>query len=524
MSQSDTHHHGLLKSSAIVSIMTMLSRILGLLRDVVIAKVVGAGMAADTFFVAFKIPNFLRRLFSEGAFSQAFVPVLSAYKQQHTMAEVRALLDRVAGVLGGSLIIVTTLAVLGAPVVAALFAPGWLLEAPDKFHTTAQMIRLTFPYLLLISITGFAGAILNSYGRFAIPAFTPVLLNITLICAALFAVPLFDDGAFALAWGVLLAGIIQLAFQWPFLHALRLTPRPVWDWQHEGVKRILTLMGPALFGVSVSQINLLLDTVLASFLPTGSVSWLYYSDRLIELPLGVFAIAISTVILPSLSRHQANTKVERFTTTLDWGLRTVLLIAIPAAAALMLLADPILATLFQYGAFHPKDVAMATLSLRAYAIGLVAFMLIKILAPAFYARHDTRTPVAMGIKAMVANMIFNIVFVIPLAYYWQIGHVGLAFATSIAAYLNAYWLYRTLRQRRVYQPSKILLTTLIKVVIATLLMVLILGWLVPPLSEWLAWTWQPRVMTLLKLCLVGIIVYGASLLLLGTRLRDFRGH
>lgn len=445
---SEQQDAGLLKSSAIVGSMTMLSRVLGLVRDVVIAGFVGATANADAFFVAFKVPQFLRRLFAEGAFSQAFVPVLAEYREQGSVAAVKALVDRVAGVLGGSLILVTGLMILAAPLVTALFAPGFIGH-PEKYQLTADMIRITFPYLFLISMTGFCGAVLNSYGRFAVPAFTPVWLNVSLIAAATVAAPLFDEPVFALAWGVFLAGLVQLLFQLPFLYRIKMVPKPVWDTQDQGVRQIMTLMIPALFGVSVSQINLLLDTVLASFLPTGSISWLYYSDRLTELPLGVFGIAIATVILPSLSRHRASDATEQFSRTLDWALRSILLIAVPASLALLVLAEPILISLFQYGALTPHDVQMASLSLKAYCVGLLPFMLIKILAPGFYARKDTRTPVKIGIIAMAANMVLNLVLVIPLHYYWQIGHVGLALATSLAAFINAGLLFRGLRRDEV---------------------------------------------------------------------------
>lgn len=502
--------------------MTMLSRFLGLARDVVIANLIGASVAADAFFVAFKIPNFMRRLFAEGAFSQAFVPVLSEYRSQRSIEEVRALLDRVAGVLGGSLLIFTTLVVAASPVVAALFAPGWYMDEPEKFQLASDMIRVTFPYLLLISLTGFAGAVLNSYGRFAVPAFTPVLLNISLISAAFFAAPLFEEPAFALAWGVLIAGVIQFTFQLPFLHALKLTPRPHWDLQHEGVRRVLKLMGPAIFGVSVSQINLLLDTVLASFLPTGSVSWLYYSDRLVELPLGVFAIAISTVILPSLSRNQASNNKQQFSSTLDWSIRVILLIGVPAAVALALLAEPILMTLFQYGKMSTNDVSMAVLSLQAYSLGLLAFMLIKVLAPGYFSRQDTRTPVAIGIKAMAANMVLNIVFVVPLHSYWQLGHVGLALATSLAACLNAALLYRGLRKAGVYTPGKGFVLTLIRITVAAVVMALLVWWFTPDQQQWARWQWSGRLTAIVPLCLAGIAVYFSTLALLGARPGHFK--
>lgn len=519
---TDNNNPGLLRSSLVVSCLTMLSRVLGLLRDVVIAHFIGASAAADAFFVAFKIPNFMRRLFAEGAFAQAFVPVLSEYRSQRSLQQVRELLDRVAGALGGTLLLLTLLVLLAAPLVAALFAPGWALDQPVKSALTAEMIRITFPYLMLISLTGFAGAVLNSYGRFAIPAVTPVLLNLSLIGSALLLSPYFDQPAFALAWGVLLAGVIQLVFQLPFLHALQLTPRPRWDIQHEGVRRILLLMGPAVFGVSVSQINLLLDTVLASFLPTGSVSWLYYSDRLVELPLGVFAIAISTVILPSLSRSRAQQSSQGFTATMDWGLRMIFLIALPATAALWLLSEPILLTLFQYGKMTALDIRMASYSLNAYTLGLLAFMLIKVLAPGYYARQDTRTPVSIGIKAMLANMVLNVLLVWPLHHYWQLGHVGLALATALSAWLNAGLLYRGLHRQSVYRPLPGMLATLLKILLGCIAMVISLVWLLPEQSQWLQWGWQQRLFALLPLCVLGGSVYLVVLVLLGLRPHHLR--
>jgi putative peptidoglycan lipid II flippase len=516
---------GLLKSSAIVSTMTLLSRVLGLVRDVMIAKFVGASFAADAFFIAFKIPNFMRRLFAEGAFSQAFVPVLSEYREKRSLEAVQGLINRVAGVLGGTLILVTGLAVMGAPLLTALFAPGfYLADDPEKYQLTVDMVRITFPYLLLISLTGFCGAVLNSYGRFAVPAFTPVLLNISMISAVLIAGSWFAQPVFALAWGVVMAGIIQLFFQMPFLHNLRLSPRPHWDTQDEGVRRILKLMGPAIFGVSVSQINLLLDTVLASFLPTGSPSWLYYSDRLVELPLGVFAIAISTVILPSLSRQQASAPPEAFRATLDWAIRMVVLIGLPAGVALTLLAKPILMTLFQYDALTVRDVTMASMSLQAYALGLVAFMLIKVLAPGYFARQDTKTPVKIGIKAMVANMIMNLVLVVPLHHYWQLGHVGLALATSLAAFLNAGLLYLGLSKQGVYTPLPGFAVAMARLLVASTLMGGCLYFMTPDINVWSDWGWWQRGTSMLGLCAVGFVVFMVSLGVLGARPRHFLAH
>ncbi len=509
---------GLLRSSALVGSMTMISRVLGLLRDIVIAAFVGASANADAFFIAFKVPNFLRRLFAEGAFSQAFVPVLADYKEQGSLVAVQGLVNRVAGVLGGTLLFITSLTVLAAPLVTAIFAPGFVNQ-PLKYQLTSEMIRITFPYLLMISMTGFCGAILNSYGRFAVPAFTPVFLNLSLIFAATVAAPWFDEPVFALAWGVFFAGVIQLLFQLPFLYRLELVPRPFWDTRHEGVRRILKLMVPALFGVSVSQINLLLDTVLASFLPTGSVSWLYYSDRLTELPLGVFGIAVATVILPNLSAHRAADREQQFSVTLDWAVRSVLLIGVPSAAALILLAEPILITLFQYGALTPEDVDMAALSLRAYALGLVAFMLVKVLAPGYYARKDTRTPVKYGIVAMVANMVLNLAFVLPLMFYFNIGHLGLALATSVAAYINAGLLLRGLLQADVYvfQPGWGVYT--MRLLAATGAMCLAVLWVTAGTQAWLGWAWQQRALEIALVVAAGLVAYLVVHLLMGTRLR-----
>jgi len=512
---------GLLRSSVTVALMTLVSRVLGLIRDVVLATYLGASANADAFFVAFKVPQFLRRLFAEGAFSQAFVPVLADVKAQGSRAAVQALIDRVAGVLGGSLALLTALMVLGAPLVTALFAPGFL-DDPAKYALTVDLIRITFPYLLLISLTGFCGAVLNSYGRFAVPAFTPVWLNLSLIGAALWSGQYTGDPVYMLAWGVLLAGVIQLCFQIPFLYRLELLPRPRWDTRHPDVRRIMTLMLPALFGVSVGQINLLLDTVLASFLPTGSISWLYYSDRLMELPLGVFGIAIATVILPGLAAQHASADGKAFSATLDWALRCVLLIGLPAALALALLAKPILVTLFQYGALSPHDVRMATLSLQAYSLGLVAFMLVKVLAPGFYARSDMMTPVRIGIVAMVANMVLNLAFVLPLLFWFGIGHVGLALATSVAAFINAGLLWRGLRRRDVYLPLPHWRATAGRLAGALLVMALVLWWLCPPASAWLDWGWRLRVPVLGGLILAGAASYFAAHYLFGSRLRDFR--
>ena len=504
------------RSGAIVSVMTMLSRILGMVRDTVIAIVMGASAMADAFFIAFRLPQFLRRLFAEGAFAQAFVPVLSEYRATRSEEEVRQLVDHVAGCLGAVLLIVTGLAVLGAPWLTYLFAPGFHND-PAKFALTAELLRITFPYLLLISLTGLVGSVLNAYGRFAVPAFVPVLLNMSLIVAALVFGRNMVEPAYALAWGVLAAGVLQFSFQLPFVARLGLLPRPRMNWRDPGVKRILLLMVPAMFGVSVSQINLTLDTILASFLPTGSVSWLYYSDRLSELPLGVIGIAVATVILPALSRQYARQEGGEFARTLDWGIRTVITVSVPAALALLVLAEPILVTLFQYGKLTDFDVQMSSLSLRAYALGLLAFMLVKVLATGFYAQMDLKTPVRIGIIAMVANMGFNLILVIPLHMYWKVGHVGLALATTCSAWLNAWLLWRGLNRREVWHWSPTASRELGRVLLAAVAMAGLL-WGADQLSPvWSSLPWWERGVRLVAICLAGMGCYFAVLWLMGAR-------
>ena len=515
--KSGSKQTGLLRSTGVVSLFTMLSRVLGLTRDVVVANVFGAGGGADAFFVAFKIPNFFRRLFAEGAFNQAFVPVLSEYRTQRELLEVRLLISYTMGSLGGVLMVISLVCVVFAPAVTFLFAPGFH-EMPEKFGLASDMLRLTFPYLLLISLTAMLGSVLNSYGKFAVPAFTPVLLNICLILAALFAAPLMDPPIIALAWGVLAAGVVQLVFQFPFVKQINLLSVPRWGWSDPGVKRILKLMLPAIFGVSVAQINLLLDTVLASFLVDGSVSWLYYSDRLMELPLGVFGIAIATVILPSLSRKHSSQSQQAFSQTLDWAVRMVLLIGLPAALALVVLSAPLLVTLFQYGAFSPEDVERASLSLQAYGGGLLGFMLVKVLAPGYFARQDTKTPVKVGIKAMVANMVFNLVLILPLA------HVGLALATSLSALLNAFLLWLGLRRQGVYQAQPGWWLFACRLAAASAVMVAVIFLLNKELAQWLAWDWRWRSGYLAMMVVAGMTAYFGSLLLLGLRPRDLRAQ
>ncbi len=504
----------LLKSSSIVSVLTLLSRVLGLVRDVVVAQYFGTRI--DPFLVAFKIPNFFRRLFAEGAFSVAFVPVLSEYRTQRTLADVQMLVSRVSGALGLSILGLTVVALLFADYLPWLFAPGFAQD-PAKFALTGDLLRITFPYLLFIALTAFAAGVLNSYGRFAVPAFTPVLLNVTLISVTLFATDWFDEPLFALAWGVFFAGLIQLLFQLPFLLRLRLLVMPVYDRKDEGVQRIVKLMIPALFGVSVSQINLLLDTVLASFLESGSVSWLYYADRLNNLPLGIFAIAIGVVILPSLSSKHAANDTGSFAKTLDWALRMVLLLAVPAALALMVLAKPLMATIFYHGEMTAYDVEQMSVALQAYASGLLAFMLIKVLAPGFYARQDTKTPVKIGIQAMVVNMVFNLLLVFSFA------HVGLAMATAISSYFNAVMLYWVLRREGVLSHQAGWLGFGCKLLLANGVMVGLIYWLMGDAAGWLDMTSSQRIVQMAILVIAGAGAYAVTLIAAGLRPRHLKG-
>lgn len=505
------------RSLAKVGSNTLLSRILGFVRDLVVAHTFGANAGTDAFFVAFKIPNFLRRLFAEGAFAVAFVPVLTEYKERRHFDELKLFVDHVAGTLGAVLLAVTLAGVLGAPLLAMLFAPGFI-GSEGKLDLAVDMLRLTFPYLLFISLTAFAGGILNAHGRFGIPAFTPVLLNVSLICAAIWLAPLLERPIMGLAWGVLLAGILQLLFQFPFLRQIHLLPRFVFAPRDAGVRRIGRLMLPALFGVSVTQLNLLLDTLIASFLVSGSISWLYYSDRLMEFPLGILGVGLATVILPNLSKKHATESPEGFSRVIDWALRWGLLLGLPSAVGLFVLAGPMIATLFQSQLFDAADVAMSRQSLMAYSLGLLSFILIKVLAPGFYSRQDTRTPVRIAVIAMFANMVLNIILVFPLA------HAGLALATSLSATLNAFLLFRGLRRDGVYRPEPGWPLLLLRALAASTVMGGLLYWGVGDLGSWLGMATADKVWRLLTWVLAGIGSYFAVLVLLGIGPRHFRGH
>lgn len=502
----------LLKSTTGVASMTLLSRVAGFIRDMVTATLFGASAEFDAFSVAFRIPNLMRRLFAEGSFAQAFVPILSEYQQRKSQSEITHFINAVAGTLGVVLLIVTLLGMLLAPWLIHLFAPGFS-SADARFPMAVTMLRITFPYLLLISLTAFAGAILNTYSRFLIPAFTPLWLNICMITAAIGLSHFFHVPIFALAWGVLIAGFVQLFFQLPFLKKMDLMPRPKIYFRDPGVRRVLKSMVPALFGVSVAQVNILVDTLFASLLVVGSVSWLYYSDRLMEFPLGVIGVAISTVILPHLSRHHAGRAEGDFSAVIDWALRCVLLVGLPAAVMFAVIAGPMLSTLFQRGHFDAHAVLMTQKSLSMFALGIAPFMLVKILAAGFYARQDMRTPVRIGMLAMILNMGFVALLV------WPFKHAGIALATSLSAVINSGLLFYFLRKRQHYLPRAHWRIFGGRLLIANCILAIWLWFSAGDISTWLNATTQWRIEHLAILMLSSGAIYIGVLWLTGMRPR-----
>ncbi len=534
------HGHGMLRGLLSFSSMTFVSRILGLVRDQAINYAFGANAATDAFWVAFRIPNFLRRLFAEGSFSTAFVPVFTQVKETRPHADLKALVANVSGTLGGVLLVVTALGLIFTPQVAMLFNPG-AVDDPARFGLVVHLLRLTFPFLLFVSLTALAGGALNSFGKFGLPALTPVILNLCMIGGALWLAPRLQVPILAMGWAVLVAGVLQLLFQLPALRGLDLLSLPAWGWHHPDVRRVMKLMVPTLFGSSVAQINLLLDTVLASFLFVGSQTWLSQADRFLELPLGLFAIALGTVILPALSRHHVNADRTGFSKALDWGLRNTLMIAVPAMFGLMLLAQPLVATLFQHGRFTAFDTRMAALSVFGLSFGLPAFALVKVVLPAFYARQDTRTPVRAGVTALVANMVLNFAL-LAMLYFAMVPeaarakgvfaalsatpglHLALGIASALASYVNLGLLWRWLRRDGVYQPEPGWRRFALRLVLAcaALCAVVLAGlywapdFTAAPVAQRIAW--------LLGLVAAGVVAYGATLFAMGWRLRELRGH
>ena len=509
----------LLRALATVSGMTLLSRILGFVRDFVIARSFGAGMATDAFFVAFRLPNLLRRLFAEGAFSQAFVPILAEYRNRRGEAETKTLIDRVSSLLFLILIAVSAIGMAGAPILIALTAPGFSGDA-DKFQLTVELTRITFPYIFFMSLVAMSAGILNTWSRFALPAFTPVLLNLSFIGMALLAAPHFNPPVLALAWAVFIGGALQLAIQLPALARIGMVPRFDLVWRDEGVRRILKLMAPAVLGVSVAQISLLINTVFASFLESGSVSWLYYADRLMEFPAGLLGAALGTVLLPSLSKTHAQGNTAEFSALLDWGLRLTLLLTLPASLALAMLAIPLLSTLFHHGAFGIDDVLRTREALVAYSIGLTGLILVKVLAPGFYARQDIRTPVKIALLTLALTQLMNIAFI------GWLKHAGLALSIGLASCLNAVLLWRGLRQRGTYMPQAGWMSFILKIAGALVVLASILWFVSGTDASWLTMNASQRVLKLAGVVAAGIAAYFATLWLLGFRLRDFRrrGH
>ena len=507
----------LLKALATVSSMTLLSRILGFVRDAVIARVFGAGVATDAFFVAFRLPNLLRRLFAEGAFSQAFVPILAEYKNRRGETETRRLVDHVAGLLALALFAATLLGVIAAPLIIYVSAPGFSAD-PQKFDLTVALLRVTFPYILFISLVSLAGGILNTWSRFSVPAFTPVLLNLSFIVFALWLAPYFHPPVMALAWAVFCGGVLQLAFQVPHLARLGMLPRFSVDFSDTGVWRVVRQMGPAVFGVSISQVSLLINTIFASFLATGSVSWLYYADRLMEFPTGMLGVALGTILLPSLSRHYADAAHDEYSKLLDWGLRLTLILALPAAVALAVIAVPLVATLFHYGAFSAHDVWMTHNALVAYSIGLLGLIMVKVLAPGFYARQNIKTPVKVAVVALLATQGMNLLFI------WPLKHAGLALAIGLGACVNASLLYYKLRQHGIYRPQSGWPVFALKVAMAIAVMAACLWFMAGPAEFWLAASARVKVARLMGVVVAGVTAYFGTLWLLGFRLRDFMHH
>lgn len=514
---------GLLRSTAVFSAMTLLSRVAGFVRDMLQATLFGTGGAMSAFIVAYRIPNFLRRVFAEGSMAMAFVPVLNEIRERGDKAALKDFIDHMAGALCAVVLVVCALGVLLAPAITGLFAAGWMDE-PEKFALTTHMLRITFPYLLFISMMSLAASILNSTGRFALPAFTPVLHNLTMIAAMFWLAPRFEVPPVGLAWGVLIAGFLQLVLLWPALGRLGLRPRLKPGFKHPQVRKVARLMLPTLFSSSVAQVNLLVGTAFAALLVDGSVDWLYYSDRLVEFPLGLFGVALGTVILPHLSRRHAAADSAGYSHSLDWGMRMALLAGVPAGLGLLLLAEPVTATIYNYGQFSAFDTRMAAISLTAMSIGIPAFMLSKVLAPAFFARQDTKTPMRAAILTVVINVVLTVALTTPM---WLNGttgaHGGIALATALAGIANAWLLWRYLRKGGLHQPQAGWGRFWLRLAIACAAMTAAVVALRLGIGEWTRIDGVlDRVLWLLLTIIAGAGTYAAALLLLGMRPRDLR--
>lgn len=504
----------LLKSLAAVSSMTMMSRVLGFVRDAIIARFFGAGASADAFFVAFKLPNLLRRIFAEGAFSQAFVPILAEYKSQQGEEATRTFIAFIAGMLTLILALVTVAGIVAAPWIIYVTAPGFSEDA-DKFILTTSLLRVTFPYIFLISLASLAGAILNTWNRFSVPAFAPTLLNVSMIFFAAFLAPYFDPPIMALAWAALVGGILQLVYQLPHLKKIGMLVLPRLSFKNSGVWRVMRLMGPAIIGVSVSQISLIINTIFASFLQSGSVSWMYYADRLMELPSGVLGVALGTILLPSLAKSFTSGNHEEYRRLMDWGLRLCFLLALPCAVALAILSEPLTVALFQYGNFTAFDAAMTQRALMAYCVGLMGMIVVKILAPGFYSRQDIKTPVKIAIATLILTQLMNLVFIGPLQ------HAGLALSIGLASCFNAGVLYWQLRKRNIFKPLAGWGKFLGKLLFALVVMVAVLFGLLCLMPAWEQGNMLMRMLRLILVVILGAGSYFAALYVSGFRPRDF---
>ncbi|KTD79230.1 murein biosynthesis integral membrane protein MurJ [Legionella waltersii] len=507
----------LLRSTSLVSLMTFISRMMGFIRDMVLANFFGAQAGMDAFFVAFRIPNFMRRLFAEGAFAQAFVPVLAEYQKTRSPEDVRTFIARISGYLSTVLSIVTVIGIVAAPVIVFLFAPGFSHDS-HRAELATQMLRITFPFLMLVSLTAMAGAVLNTYGYFGVPAFTPVLLNISMILAAMYLCPVLPQPVIGLAWGVLIAGIVQLLFQVPFLHQRKLLIRPRLVRDDQGVNKVLKLMIPALFGVSIAQLNLMVDSIFASYLKIGSVSWLYYTDRLTDFPLGVFGVAIATVILPHLSRKHVEQNSDQYSRALDWGLRLILLIGIPAGIGLSVFSLPLIASCFAYGKFSAYDAIQTQKSLIMLGSGVPAFMMVKVLASGFYARQDISTPVKVGAISMIVNTILCFIFV------WHLAHAGLTLASALAGYVNCGILMVLLIKRDLFKPSSGWIKFIGQLLVANLAVAVYLFFMSGSVDYWMSFHPLSRLTLLMSHVFAAIVIYFLALVIMGLRPKQFRGQ
>lgn len=498
----------------------MLSRVTGLIRELLIARAFGASVYTDAFFVAFRIPNLLRRLFAEGAFSQAFVPILAEYKNQKGDESTRDLVNYVASALFWSLFLTCLVGIVAAPVVVYLVATG-LSDNAEVFNASVMMTRIMFPYIGFMSLVALAGGVLNTWREFRVPAFTPVLLNISFIVCALFLAPELEQPVYALAVAVFFGGFLQLGIQIPALLKIGMLPRislnPLAPFKHAGVRRVIKQMIPATFAVSVAQISLMINTNIASHLEGGSVSWLSYADRLMEFPAALLGVALGTILLPSLSKAHADKNEEEYSALLDWGLRLIFMLALPAAVMMLTIAKPMTSVLFHYGQFDAHDVAMTSHAVVAYGVGLIGMILVRILAPGFYAKQDIKTPVKIGVGVLIGTQVMNILLVPSMA------HAGLAMAIGLGGCINAGLLYLGLRRRGIYKPMPGWLPFCLKLLVALVLLAGIC-WGSAGYFDWIALQTTP-LLRVGALCLVmgcGGAFYFLALLLMGFRLRDFK--